>query len=44
VDLEMWVRAQMWEPKYRPLKKVSKEDASRHARGELGIAGKAAQE
>jgi malate dehydrogenase (oxaloacetate-decarboxylating) len=43
-DLEMWVRAQMWEPKYRPLKKVSKEEASRHARGELGIAGKAAQE
>lgn len=44
VELDEWVRVQMWEPRYRPLKKVSKEAASRNASGEMGIAGSAAQD
>lgn len=36
-ELEEWVGLQMWEPKYRELKKVSVEGASRAAKGELGI-------
>ena len=35
-DLEEWIREQMWEPKYRPLRKVGKDDADRTARGEAG--------
>lgn len=42
-DLEEWIREQMWDAKYRPLKLVNKDTATRHARGELGIAGLAAQ-
>jgi malate dehydrogenase (oxaloacetate-decarboxylating) len=38
-DLEEWIREQMWEPVYRPLKLVNMKDASRSAKGELGIAG-----
>ncbi len=38
-DLEEWVREQMWEPRYRPLVRVDKEDASKHAKGQLGVAG-----
>ncbi len=38
-ELEEWVREQMWEPKYRPLVRVDKEDASKHAKGQLGAAG-----
>lgn len=41
--LKEWVRVQMWDPVYRPLKRVEKEDASRRARGELGVAGTAEQ-
>lgn len=37
-QLEEWVRCQMWEAVYRPLKLVSKEDASKHAKGEAKIA------
>jgi malate dehydrogenase (oxaloacetate-decarboxylating) len=37
-ELSEWVREQMWRPEYRPLKKVAAEQASRHARGEMGIA------
>ncbi|KAI9816705.1 MAG: NAD-dependent malic enzyme, mitochondrial [Thelocarpon impressellum] len=35
-ELEEWIRAQMWEPKYRELKLVHKNSASRYAKGELG--------
>ena len=42
-DLEEWIREQMWDPKYRPLKLVSKDTASRHAKGEMGIAGSSSQ-
>ena len=37
-DLEEWVRAQMWEPRYRPLVKVGKHAATKHAKGETGSA------
>lgn len=37
-ELEEWIREQMWEPRYRPLKKVSQEHATDHA---LGVAGTA---
>lgn len=36
--LEEWIREQMWDPVYRPLKPVSKKNATRHARGEMGFA------
>jgi len=38
-DLEEWVREQMWEPRYRPLVRVEREGASKHANGQLGVAG-----
>ncbi|RDW76067.1 putative NAD-dependent malic enzyme [Coleophoma crateriformis] len=38
-ELEEWIREQMWDPVYRPLKHVSQHGASRHAKGEMGIAG-----
>jgi malate dehydrogenase (oxaloacetate-decarboxylating) len=38
-DLEEWIREQMWDPVYRPLRKVSLEGASRAARGEAGSKG-----
>lgn len=37
--LEEWVREQMWDARYRPLRAVSKESASRHAKGEMRMAG-----
>lgn len=43
-ELDEWIRVQMWEPVYRPLKKVAREEASRKATGEMGIAGSAAQD
>lgn len=42
-DLEEWVREQMWEPVYRKLNRVSENTATREAKGELGVAGSAAQ-
>lgn len=42
-DLEEWVREQMWDAAYRPLRFVEKSGAGRHARGEMGVAGAAAQ-
>ena len=36
VDLEEWVRDQMWAPRYRDLRRIEKEGAGRFARGELG--------
>ncbi|KAL3422218.1 malic enzyme [Phlyctema vagabunda] len=41
-ELEEWIREQMWDPVYRPLRRVEVNSASRHAKGELGIAGDAA--
>lgn len=38
-DLEEWVREQMWDPAYRPLRRVDRGNATRHAKGEMGIAG-----
>ncbi|KAB2574535.1 NAD-dependent malic enzyme [Lasiodiplodia theobromae] len=35
-DLEEWIREQMWDPVYRPLRKVDPEGASRLAKGEAG--------
>lgn len=37
--LEEWIKEQMWEPRYRPLRFVQEDVASRSARGELGKAG-----
>ena len=42
-DLEEWIREQMWEPRYRPLIRVDKAEASTHERGELGSGGVAKQ-
>ena len=38
-ELEEWVREQMWEARYRPLKRVEKRDATAYGRGEAGIGG-----
>jgi malate dehydrogenase (oxaloacetate-decarboxylating) len=38
-DLDEWVREQMWDAAYRPLRLVSKETASKDAKGQLGSAG-----
>ncbi|TAQ88869.1 hypothetical protein B7494_g2803 [Chlorociboria aeruginascens] len=38
-ELEEWVREQMWDPEYRPLKLVDRETASRRARGDMRVAG-----
>lgn len=43
-ELEEWIREQMWDAKYRPLNLISKDNASRHAMGESGIAGVSAQD
>ena len=37
-ELEEWIKDQMWEPRYRPLKLVSPEEADAQARGEAGVA------
>jgi len=42
-DLEEWIREQMWDAAYRPLRYVEMHGAGRHARGEMGVAGAAAQ-
>ena len=42
-DLEEWIRDQMWEPRYRPLIRVEKAEASKYGRGELGSGGVAKQ-
>ncbi|KAH8682224.1 hypothetical protein BX600DRAFT_505835 [Xylariales sp. PMI_506] len=38
-DLEEWIREQMWEPVYRPLKRVEHHGASRRAKAELKVVG-----
>jgi malate dehydrogenase (oxaloacetate-decarboxylating) len=37
--LDEWIREQMWEPVYRPLRRVSPEGASRLAKGQLKVSG-----
>ncbi|THV69594.1 hypothetical protein D6D28_05774 [Aureobasidium pullulans] len=39
-DLEQWIRAQMWDAEYRPLKKVEHGQATREAKGQAGTKGK----
>lgn len=36
-QLEEWIRDQMWDARYRPLKYVEEADATAHAKGEAGI-------
>lgn len=43
-ELEEWIAVQMWDPVYRPLRRVGREEATRDAKGEMGIAGSAAQD
>lgn len=38
-ELDAWIREQMWDPVYRPLKMVEMEGASREARGEMRVVG-----
>ncbi|KAI0839211.1 hypothetical protein F5Y06DRAFT_29900 [Hypoxylon sp. FL0890] len=38
-ELDDWIREQMWDPVYRPLKKVEPEGASRAAKAELKVVG-----
>lgn len=38
-ELKEWIREQMWNPVYRPLKYVNPKGASRQAKGELGMVG-----
>ncbi|KAK5634936.1 hypothetical protein RRF57_010649 [Xylaria bambusicola] len=38
-ELEDWIREQMWEPVYRPLKRVEPAGASRQAKAELKVVG-----
>ena len=35
-ELEEWIREQMWEPVYRPLKLIDEDEASALAKGEAG--------
>jgi len=39
-ELKAWIEDQMFFPEYRPLEKVHVSEASREARGELGIKGR----
>lgn len=38
-ELDEWIREQMWNPVYRPLKHIQLEGASRQARAELKVVG-----
>ncbi|KAI8962539.1 NAD-dependent malic enzyme [Daldinia sp. FL1419] len=38
-ELDEWIREQMWDPVYRPLKRVEPEGASRAAKAELKVVG-----
>lgn len=39
-ELEEWIREQMWDALYRPMKKVEHSSASKHGKGEAGSQGK----
>lgn len=43
-ELEAWVREQMWNPVYRPLKYVEPAGASRQAKGEMRVVGTVGRE
>ena len=38
-ELGKWIREQMWKAEYRPLRKISKEEGDRVAKGEVGTRG-----
>ncbi|KAK3382094.1 hypothetical protein B0T24DRAFT_600476 [Lasiosphaeria ovina] len=38
-ELDEWIREQMWDAKYRPLKYVDMEDASPQAKGDMRVVG-----
>ena len=38
-ELEEWIREQMWDARYRPLRLVNEETATKDAKGKLGSAG-----
>lgn len=38
-ELDQWIREQMWEPVYRPLKRVQSRGATRKAKGDLKVVG-----
>jgi malate dehydrogenase (oxaloacetate-decarboxylating) len=38
-ELDEWIKEQMWDPVYRPLKLVEAQTASRQAKGELRVVG-----
>lgn len=38
-ELDEWIREQMWDPVYRPLKDVDKDGTSREAKGEMNVVG-----
>jgi malate dehydrogenase (oxaloacetate-decarboxylating) len=40
-ELKAWIEEQMWKPEYRPFEKVETKHASKEAKGELGIKGRA---
>lgn len=43
-ELEEWIREQMWNAQYRPLKRIAKAAASRAALGEMGSKGSSKSE
>ena len=38
-ELEDWIREQMWDAEYKPYKRVHRDRASKHAKGEAGVHG-----
>lgn len=38
-ELDDWIREQMWDPVYRPMRRVEPEGASRYAKAELKVVG-----
>jgi malate dehydrogenase (oxaloacetate-decarboxylating) len=42
-DLDEWIREQMWDPVYRPLRRVEVQGAGRKAKAELKVVGSLAQ-
>lgn len=39
-ELEEWIREQMWDARYRPLKLVEEKYATAHAKGEAGVSSR----
>jgi len=38
-ELEEWIREQMWDAAYKPYKRIHRDRASKHAKGEAGVHG-----